>query len=939
MEIIFSTEALAKGKGFWKLNCSHLTDREYGDGVNEILEFYLKDTPKEDPQLEYNKQQHVQSLGAGLRWEIVKMKVIDFSKFYSQHKASKKRKHLIELRDRLKKAEKKLAMVNLTSVYAIQNIEKANKKIDEIKIGLNKEMEYFARGAILRSKIRWYRAGEHNSKYFLNLEKAKSKGKIMNATKRHDGSITTNSKEILQIQSDFYKKLYTTNTRIRFDQINTNSPKLSQEQKETLEQPLQMDELAKAVSQMARFKAPGPDGLPADFYKMFFGKIKALLLDVFNEAIEMNRLHISARRGIITLLPKRQRDLLLVKSWRPICLLCCDYKAFSKIITNRMKEYFHQLIHSDQTGFMAGRSIADNIRKASDILDHTSRKNIAAVLISIDFQKAFDRVEYNSLYASMKFLNFGDKFLKWVSVLFQDMELCTVNAGHSSPYFTPTRGLFQGNPVGPMAFNCLIEILAINLRNNRNIEGIRIGQVVHLLSQFADDLDIYMKFKQNSWDALMSTLTDFENMSGMLVNYDKTTVYRLGSIKYTNAKFYSSRKLHWTNGPINVLGCWISHDKEEAVKLNLDEIVVKVKSITQSWLNRDLSLFGKILVLNSLIGSLFVYRMTVMESIPNTYYKTLKEIFTRFLWGKSIPKVKWETLIALKEEGGAGLVNLIKKEESLKMGVVVRMLKTENLRCLADEALGNQLGHLLWETQLIDRHIDLFFPIDNYWKQTLKIWMRNMRKDPEVIDEIKAQVLWLNSYILVGKRPVLYNEFIKEGIMRISDLLTPEHEFMNWQVFQEKTQTRVPFTKYMGLIQAIPKRWKILLKNSRGVGEYSVMLEKWGEAKHTVSMIYKYICETKDLLFDYRVKWEKRGVPFEKAEYVTAFRRLNKLTNVVKLRSFQYRLLLGTTVTNVRLYYYKLKESKNCTFCSPKEESIQHLFYDCVAIKTIFKMV
>ena len=99
------------------------------------------------------------------------------------------------------------------------------------------------------------------------------------------------------------------------------------------------------------------------------------------------------RRGIIKLIPKKDAEPYFVKNWRPITLLKCDYKIAAKAIANRLKNVLPKLINSDQTCFLKGRFIGENIRLVDGILNHTATQNIPGVLLFLDFEKAFDAVE------------------------------------------------------------------------------------------------------------------------------------------------------------------------------------------------------------------------------------------------------------------------------------------------------------------------------------------------------------------------------------------------------------------------------------------------------------------------------------------------------------------------------------------------------------------
>ena len=433
--------------------------------------------------------------------------------------------------------------------------------------------------------------------------------------------VTYNSKVILQEQSKFYDKLYTSNKNVAFAYEAENIPKVSEDQKQLLSTEITVEEIGVAIRDMPRNKTPGSDGIPADFYKLFFIKMKWMLLKLFQQCYKNSRLHNSACMGVITLIPKKDRDLLLIKNWQPITLLCCDYKIISKVISSRVKLTLDNVINEQQKAFIQGRNIAHNIRKTLDIQDIVRSEGLAAVMIAIDFEKAFDKIEHRSMLEAFKIFNFPEYVVHWIRILFTDMRLSTINNGYTSPSFLPSRGLYQGNPIGPYAFIILVELLAINLRANKEIKGIQLGKVNYLLSMFADDLNLFMHFEQQSWQAALNEFTKFSEISGLQINYEKTTVYRMGSIRFSNAKFYSSRKLNWTNDPIPNLGIIIAHHRKMLLQENYDPILDRVKVLLDVWNKRHLSLFGKITILNALVVSLFVYKLQVLPSPTELFFQ------------------------------------------------------------------------------------------------------------------------------------------------------------------------------------------------------------------------------------------------------------------------------------------------------------------------------
>ena len=127
----------------------------------------------------------------------------------------------------------------------------------------------------------------------------------------------------------------------------------------------------------------------------------------------------------------------------------------------------------------------------------------------------------------------------------------------------------------------------------------------------------------------------FEAQSGMKISYDKTTIYRTGSLANTCAKFYSRRKIKWTNEPINVLGIFISNSESQMYELNIPPVIAKMHCIADLWKNRHLSLHGKKLVINTLLLSLLVYRMSVLPLLKTDDVKSIHALITKFLWSGS----------------------------------------------------------------------------------------------------------------------------------------------------------------------------------------------------------------------------------------------------------------------------------------------------------------
>ena len=172
-------------------------------------------------------------------------------------------------------------------------------------------------------------------------------------------------------------------------------PKLSDEDQELLEKDLTLEELKEAVSSFSDNKTPGEDGFTKNFTKPSFDLIWTDLIKSYNAAFQKGPLSVSQRRGTITLIPKQDEKFSELSNWRPISLLNVDYKILTKVLSRRLQTILPQLVNSDQTGFVKERYIGQNIRLLRDITEYLDARKMSGLLLFVDFEKAFDSLEWD----------------------------------------------------------------------------------------------------------------------------------------------------------------------------------------------------------------------------------------------------------------------------------------------------------------------------------------------------------------------------------------------------------------------------------------------------------------------------------------------------------------------------------------------------------------
>ena len=546
---------------------------------------------------------------------------------------------------------------------------------------------------------------------------------------------------------------------------------------------------------------------------------------------------------------------------------------------------------------------------------------------------ALIEIEKTCILDALRYFNISDYVTNWVDLLYTNFTVKIQHNGKFTNKIDIQRSVHQGGACSAELFLVCAETLAILIRRNKKIKGITINGIKNLLDQFADDLDICSLYEQESMSEILHCFQKFHHNSGFLLSYEKTSIYRIGSLRNTNSQLYT-KDIKWTNNPINVLGVYIDNNEETCVRLNYENTLEKVKSILNSWKNRQLSLMGKINVINTLVASQLIYKMTVLSNIPDTIIKNIYNEITRFIWNGRRSKISISDLQSNKRQGGLNLVNIKHREAAIKCTWVQILEEDTKAANLAYNEIDRIITSDVWRANLNIRDIEKCFPHTNmFWRDVLKAWsLINYQKCEEA--DPWGQIIWYNSHILINNKPIMWNKPYQKGLLWVCQLFQAgEH------ISADEAQNHfgLNFTQFYGILKAIPERWKNDICNKTKTAElpfYEHCLIK----KNLARYVYKTLQNTKDRSYPKAIKWfEQVGINVD--DYIKSFARIYKITNVPKYRSFQYRLLHRAIILNTHLKHWKLIENDSCSFCSQERETYDHIFFKCSIIQTFWLQV
>ena len=557
----------------------------------------------------------------------------------------------------------------------------------------------------------------------------------------------------------------------------------------------------------------------------------------------------------------------------------------------------------------------------------------------IDFEKAFDSIEWPFLFKCLKNFNFGDYFISWIRILYTNIKSCVGNNGYYSDKFDVLRSVRQGCPISALLFILVAEILAINVRENDEIRGITYNNRSFQITQLADDTTLFLADLESVVISI-SLFQTFVSVSGLTLNLDKSEIIPLGENVHKNIKLPQElKKLRYNNGAFKTLGIWFTNKKREKISLNFDEKIKKIEIVLNVWSMRALSLKGKVTILKSLIIS----QMTLLFSVlfvPEYILQKLDKLIFSFLWDGKTPKVKRETMINNINDGGLGmpdvyLVNSTSKISWIKRLTNERDCKWKILTLYMLNLNSTHLSHKIPETWISHCKTD-------FHKQLLQCWLffKNMKPVGDV--EILNEYIFHSSSITTGNTvlsPQMFglsnsSQNLSVKIMDLLNLTTGL--ILNINTINENLNWKLNFLQYMRLKSVISQIIVRLTRNLPFTDTDRLSEEPYIRIKFKQQLLSKI--KTREIYQELVSRISKPPTlvstwiniyPFlETHAWHITFALPYKIVHEPYLQSFQFKIIHRIINCNDNLYKWKIIDSPKCNFCT-SIDTIEHHFYYC----------
>ena len=429
-------------------------------------------------------------------------------------------------------------------------------------------------------------------------------------------------------------------------------------QSESLDMPVDLQELQQAIAAAASGKAPGLDGLPYEFYASVLHLVGGSLVEALNVMLERGALSASLQRGAVRLLPKVP-GAPEASQLRPITLLSCDYKLLTKVFVRRLLPILPTILTTHQLCSVPGRSIFDGCVALLSAVEACHRGRRPGFILNLDFFHAFDRVCLPYLDCVLEAMGFGITFRAVVATL-HDGATATFLLQTLSREIPVEFSVRQGDPLAALLFNIQMEPFLSVL--HRLLPGLPVGDILELVEAYMDDVDA-MGERLEDIIAIDGVTRRFEALSGQILNRNrKSAILGLGA--------WAGRQdwpLPWLHAPptLKVFGVTLAPTLEATMAASWAACTRGVTAALNFWASRRIpTLRLRRDALETFALSKLWYLCQILP-MPSQVAQQLTTAAGAFLWRGHLERLAWQELHCPALDGGLGVSSITTRAQAL----------------------------------------------------------------------------------------------------------------------------------------------------------------------------------------------------------------------------------------------------------------------------------
>ncbi|XP_049394714.1 uncharacterized protein LOC125859004 [Solanum stenotomum] len=518
-----------------------------------------------------------------------------------------------------------------------------------------------------KAGMKWFVEGNRNSKFFHSY--VQGKRRKLHITKIQDvhGNILTDDTRIgEEAITIFQQQFMETNINQDYSMLDYIPLLISGEDNNAMIKLPDMEEVKMVVFQLDGNSAAGPDGFSGLFFQECWDIVSQDVTNVVRAFFCGQTLPRYITHTNLVLLPKK--DLVRsLSDLRPISLSCFINKVISRVLHGRIAAVLPKLISPNQSGFVKGRSISENVLLAQEIIGDINKRNKHTnVVVKLDMTKAYDRVSWVFMTKVLRKFGFSEVIIDMICRLLSNNWYSICINGQIHGLFQSTRGLKQGDPLSPTLFIIGAEVLsrALNaLHSDSSYLGYGLPKwspnINHM--SYADVTILFCSGDKRSIIKMMMVLRRYEEVSGKLINKAKSYFYL-----HEKTPLIFSIRLRKLTGirkgefPMTYLGCTVCYGRKKSSYF--EDLMRKVARRILSWQNKFLSFGGNFILINHILQSMPIHLLAALTP-PKGVIRKLHQLFAKIFWSATNAEkrkhwVAWEEMCYPVNEGGLGFRSL-----------------------------------------------------------------------------------------------------------------------------------------------------------------------------------------------------------------------------------------------------------------------------------------
>ena len=476
--------------------------------------------------------------------------------------------------------------------------EEYTKAMKEVKVNIRKDKRNYVDDLARKAEEA---AGAGNMRGLYETTK-KLAGRYRNAdvpVKDKEGKLLTNPDEQKERWKEHFKELL---NRPRPEKQFDIPP--AETDLEVSEEKPSLEEIKEAIRHQKAGKAAGPDGIPPEVLKADIDTAAGILHGIIGKIWDGEEFPQDWREGLLVKLPKKG-DLHECKNYRGIMLLSIPGKILSRTILERLKEAVDVKLREEQAGFRKKRSCTDQIATLRIIVEQSIEWNSSLYVNFVDYEKAFDSLDRDSIWKLMRHYGIPDKFVRLIKKMYEGMSCSVLLGGQRTDSFEVKTGVRQGCLLSPFLF-----LLAVDWIMRQTTSGQRGGIQWTLFSQledldFADDLAL-LSHSQAQMQQKTDRLRTFSRSVGLHIHTDKTKVLRMNAadvpITLQGAPLAEVESFTYLGSVINKAG-----GTDEDIKVRIQKARAAFIILRNIWMSKELGLNTKLRIFKTNVKTVLLY--------------------------------------------------------------------------------------------------------------------------------------------------------------------------------------------------------------------------------------------------------------------------------------------------------------------------------------------